>query len=154
MGIINIVEHIKKIHTQDVLLVKIGKFYYVYGKDAFILSYFFNYKLQMVDNKIYSCAFPTSSRPKVIAKLENSKINYIIVNRRENYEVEEKEDYKNLNRYNEYYNKAKKELEIKFRIKRIENYLTKNKDKKFIKSLIFEIEKEIQKSEKNERRKI
>ena len=31
MGVINIVQTVKQIHKSDVVLVKIGKFYHVYG---------------------------------------------------------------------------------------------------------------------------
>ncbi len=56
------------------------------------------------------CAFPKNSLNKVIATLENRKINYIIVDRRNNYEVVEKLDNKNLNKYEEIFEMAKKEL--------------------------------------------
>ena len=38
MGIINIIKVVKQVHKEDVVLVKIGKFYQVYGKDAYIIS--------------------------------------------------------------------------------------------------------------------
>ena len=46
--------------------------------------------------------------PKVTSKLENSQINYIVIDRRNNYDVDLKEDYKNLNKYDKYYEKANK----------------------------------------------
>ena len=39
MGIINMVANIKEVHKEYVLLVKIGSFYYCYGRDAYIISY-------------------------------------------------------------------------------------------------------------------
>ena len=39
MGIINMIAKIKEVHREYVLLVKIGNFYYCYGKDAYIISY-------------------------------------------------------------------------------------------------------------------
>ena len=50
MGIINIVENVKKIHPEYVVFVNIGKFYYTYGRDSYIISYLFNYKLNKFDN--------------------------------------------------------------------------------------------------------
>ena len=41
MGILTMVKNIKQIHEKDIVLFKIGKFYYCYGKDAYIISYFF-----------------------------------------------------------------------------------------------------------------
>lgn len=85
MGIINIIKNIKQIHPKDVILVNLGKFYYAYGKDSYILSYIFKYKLTYIEQfKVYSCAFPKQSLPKVQATLDNSKINYLIVDKRKN----------------------------------------------------------------------
>lgn len=43
--------------------------------------------------------FPTSSIKKVEARLENKKINYIVLDRKDNYAVNERTDFKNLNTY-------------------------------------------------------
>lgn len=73
MGIINIIKNIKHIHPKDIILVNLGKFYYAYGKDSYILSYIFQYKLTKIEQfNIYSCAFPKQSLSKVEAKLENN----------------------------------------------------------------------------------
>ena len=99
MSILTMVKNIKQIHSKDIVFVKLGKFYYCYGKDSYIISFFFGYKLNLVENTIYSCGFPSQSLNKIISKLENKKINYVIVDRRNNYEIEQKEDFKNLNTY-------------------------------------------------------
>ena len=112
MGIINVVKTIKQIHKNDITIVKNGKFYHIYGKDSYIVSYLFGYKLKDVEG-ISVCGFPTNSVNKVIAKLEPNKINYIIIDRKNDYEVEEKSDNKNLNKYLEYYEKAKKYINYK-----------------------------------------
>lgn len=44
MGIVNVIKNIKLIHTEDIVLAHVGKFYYAYGKDAYILSYIFDYR--------------------------------------------------------------------------------------------------------------
>lgn len=78
MGIINVIETIKGIHKYEVIFVKVGKFYQTYGKDSYIISYLFGYKLKKIENtKI--CGFPLNGINRVIAKLEENKINYIIV---------------------------------------------------------------------------
>ena len=102
------IETIKEIHTKDICLFKIGTFYHAYGRDAYILSYMFGYKIKDLEKKYKECGFPVSAISKVCAKLENNKINYLIIDRRNNYDVDEKEDYKNLNRYAEFYEKANK----------------------------------------------
>ena len=87
MAVTTIIKTIKSIHPDSIILVKVGKFYNVYGKDSYILSYFFNYKLKELDG-IVSCGFPIESINKIMAKLENKKINYLIVDRRNNYDVD------------------------------------------------------------------
>lgn len=148
MGIVNMVKTIKEIHPTDIVLVKIGSFYYVYGKDSYIISYLFLYQLKKIENT-YACGFPAKSLNKVIATLENKKINYISVDRRNNYEIDFKFDNKNLNKYNETFEIAKKQISIQNRIDDINNYLKENINRNNIKDIIYEIEKII-----NERRKI
>ena len=145
MGIINIVKNVKEIHKEYVVLVRVGNFYNCYGRDAYIISYLLNYKISIVEEKIYNCSFPKSAYNKVIAKLEQNKINYIVLDKRNNYEVEEKDNNKNLNRYNETYEIAKKKIATKMRIEKIYKYLLSCNNEE----TIFEVEKVI-----NERRKI
>lgn len=145
MSILTVVRNIKQVHKDYILLVKLGKFYYCYGKDTYIISYFFGYKLNLVDSTIYSCGFPSESLNKILVKLEKEKINYIIVDRRNNYAIEAKENYKNLNSYYKYFNEAKEKIGIKLRIKKINDYLINNSNKKEIKDLLLEIENFIRK---------
>ena len=49
MSILNIVKTVKEIHKEEIIFVKIGKFYQVYGKDAYIISYLLDYKLKKVE---------------------------------------------------------------------------------------------------------
>lgn len=150
MGIVNIIKNIKQIHGEDIILIRIGKFYYSYGKDAYILSYLFQYKLILIEEEnIYSCAFPEQSFPKVTAQLEHKKINYIVVDRRNNYDVEEKSNHKNLNCYQEYIQKAKKYIDRKRKIDKISHYLIEHIEEEETKEKIEKMEAMI-----NERRKI
>lgn len=48
MGIIEMVKTIKKVENQTLLLIEVGKFIYAYGKDAYIISYIFNYKIKIL----------------------------------------------------------------------------------------------------------
>ena len=145
MGIINIVQNVKQIKKEDIIFVQVGNFYNCYGKDSYIISYLFNYKISVVENNICMASFPKTAYNKVISKLENNKINYTILDKRNNYEEEEKSNNKNLNKYAEFYEKAKNEISLKIRIEKIQKYLLETKDKE----TIFQIEKVI-----NERRKI
>ena len=90
---------------------------------------------------IYSVGFPSNSYSKVISRLERLKINYLILDKRNNYEVLEFQNYKNLNNYNEYFEQAKKEILIKIRIQKINEYLLKNIKSAHIKEKIYGIEK-------------
>ena len=46
MATTTIIKTIKEVHPKDLVLVKIGSFYHIYGKDAYIISYLFGYKLK------------------------------------------------------------------------------------------------------------
>lgn len=146
MGIINIVKNVKEIHNKYVVLVKIGNFYYCYGRDSYIISYLLNYKINILKDYTYSCSFPQNAVNKVISVLENKQINYIILDRRNNYEIIEKSDNRNLNRYDKIYEIGRRENVKKMRVEKIYSYLLENMDNK---ELIDNIEKVI-----NERRKI
>ena len=149
MSIINIVKNIKQVHPEHIILIKIGKFYYSYSKDAYIISYIFGYKLKNIEENIKVCAFPVFILNKIRAKLEENKINYIIIDRRNNYEVDEKSDNGNLNKYNLYLEKSKKYINKKNKIEEIYNYLISNIENDTNNELIKKIESQI-----NERRKI
>ena len=142
MGIINMIETIKIIHKEDIDLVKVGTFYTAYGKDAYIINYLFNYKLNKTQD-VYSSAFPISSLGKVTAILENNKINYIVVDKRNNYDVEQQSNNKNLNNYNKFLKLAKEKVNKNKRIEQIIEYLKEDEE------IIEEVEKLIY-----ERRKV
>lgn len=144
MGTINMVETIKQIHKEDVVLVKIGTFYNAFGKDAYVLSYLFNYKLSKVQNT-YTAAFPTSSLNKIRVGLEDNKVNYIIVDRRNNYDVEDECINKKQNNYIKIFEESKVKINTQNRIDRITKYLQENP------KIIEELEKTIV---EYERRKI
>lgn len=126
MSIINIVKNIKQVHPEHIILIKIGKFYYSYSKDAYIISYIFGYKLKNIEENIKVCAFPVFILNKIMAKLEENKINYIIIDRRNNYGVDEKSDNGNLNKYNIYLEKSKKYIKFSTQIDDILKYTSNN----------------------------
>ena len=132
---------IKEIHEKDVVLLRVVTFYITYGKDAYIVSYLFGYKIKPVDSTNYaSSGFPVGSINKIKSALESRKINYVLLNKSDNYEVEEFDDNKDLNRYEEIYDKAHKYIRLKDRISDINNYLIDNVNKNNIKEILFKIE--------------
>lgn len=81
-------------YPDSILLVLSGNFYNVYGKDTYILSYIFKYKIKEKiyktiedkDEYILNTGFPRNSLDRVLLDLEDKKINYVI-------KVKDKKDY-------------------------------------------------------------
>lgn len=149
MGIIDTVKTIKKVQIGNIVLFKIGKFIHCYGKDAYIISYIFKYKIKLVEKNIYSCAFPKEKLNNIMATLENKKINYIVLDRKNDYRVDEECNNKNLNKYNEHFEKAVKYVKRKNQIDNIYKTLINDIENDEIENTIISIKKGI-----NERRKI
>lgn len=103
----------------------------MYGKDAYILTNIFKYKLKE-DENIVKCEFPLKTINIVLSKLENKKLNYIIVDSRDNYNINEKMDFKNLNTYSSEYENSKIYISNQIRIDNINNYFTKNIEKETV----------------------
>lgn len=99
MSIINMAKNIKQVHPNMVICYKTGKFYSAYGKDSYILSYIFNYKINKIQNDIPRCGFPINATKRVMSKLEEKKIDYIFLDAKNNYDVEEKMNNGNLDCY-------------------------------------------------------
>ena len=129
MSVENSIRLVKKVHPENIVMVKIGNFYHVYGKDAYIFSYVFNYKIKITTKNCKTCGFPVSSLNKILYELEEMHINYMLLDRSENYEVTEKQEFKD-NTYDETYNKAIIVINIKSRVQRINDYLTENMNSK------------------------
>lgn len=123
MSAITVIKEVKKIHKEEVLLVKIGDFYHCFGRDSYIISYLFNYKLRKTKENYYTCGFPEQSLAKIESKLENKKISYIILDKRNNYRVDTYQNYRNLNNYKKIYEKSKRYTNIKSEIDEIYNKL-------------------------------
>ena len=64
MSTVNMVKTIKKIYPLCIVLVKIGNFYHVFGKDSYILSYLFEYKI-VEKSGIPTCGFPINAISKM-----------------------------------------------------------------------------------------
>lgn len=148
MGVKNIIESVKKVHPEYMVLIKEGSFYHTYGKDAYIISYLFGYKIKEIE-KIKACGFPINTINRVVAKLETNKINYLILDRRNNYDIEEIYNNKNLNEYKKNYEKSKCYINKMARINSINQFLIENMNKENFKEIINLMEEII-----NERRKV
>ena len=122
MAIINMAKKLKEVHPQDVMLYKIGSFYHSYGKDAYIISGIFDYQLKSVSN-IPECGFSVNAINKVKSRLEEKKINYVLLDPRNNYYVDEEDDNKNLNEYEKYFKKSFIKVKNRNEIKKIDERL-------------------------------
>lgn len=128
MGVLNMAKNLKQIHPDFVICYKVGKFYNSYGKDACIISYLFEYSTRNIEENIISAGFPKSALPKVMARLEKEKLNYLILDTKNNYYVDEESDNNNLNKYHEISKKAQKYVKYKRRIDEVKKTLLKNID--------------------------
>lgn len=114
-----------------------------------MVAYLFSYRIKFVEDNIPSCGFPIQKLPKAMSVFENKKINYILIDTRNNYDIDEKEDFKNLNTYEEVFEKAHKTVRAKVRIEKISEELLKNVEKEEFKEKIKKVEEIVY-----ERRKI
>lgn len=141
-----ILNSIKTVHPRSVVIIRTGSFCNVYGQDAYIISYLFGYKLRRIQNNLLSTGFPKEVINKVMAKLEYRKIDYLVLSKKNNYEVEEKFINNNSNTYEKIIIDSKAYISTKTRVENINKYLLKNLNNK---QLIEKVEKII-----NEGRKI
>lgn len=131
-------ENIKQIHPNYVVMYKVGVFYHTYGKDSYIIASNYGYSLKNSGNVI-SCGFPEKAINKVKTVLEDKKINYILLDPRNNYEVDEKSNNKNLNTYDKELKKAYLTVKQKNKIntikERLELYIGKDEFKDIIRKV-------------------
>lgn len=105
-----------------------------------MLAYLFDYKITKTKENIQTCGFPQKAISKVMFKLEQAKINYMMIDTRNNYDVDFKMDNRNLNNYEEIFEKASKHLKFKKRIYKISTELEKNIEKDYIEEMLKEVE--------------
>lgn len=139
MSAITIVKEIKAVHPEYVALTKRGGFYNVYGKDAIIVAGLFGYKVVNKD-ELPSCSFPKKALPKITARLEQKKINYLILDSSDNFRIDSKENFKNLNSYSKQYVKVYQSVKNSMKIDEIHEFLNKNAGSKNMKYIIRKIE--------------
>lgn len=140
MKITNMVKTIKEIKTETILLLQVGEFFYQYGKDSYIMAYLFGYKIKTIENNIPFSSFPKQALNKVISKLEDKEINYIIINKSLNYEIIEEQNFKKKNTYLKHYKISKEYILKRNRINEIYKKLINNINEENSKEIIKKIE--------------
>lgn len=134
------IENIGKLYPESVKCYRMGNFYQCFGKDTYIMSYLFNYKINYIKNDIPITGFPKKAISKVQAKLEQKKINYIFIDVRNNYDIDVESNNGNLNIYKKFLIEASYYVKIQNRINLICKELTSNINKPDIKNKIEKIE--------------
>ena len=140
MSVVNMAKTMKTVHPKDIMCFKVGSFYHVYGKDAYIMSYLFGYYMKDTKEEMYEVGSPVNTSAKILARLENEKINYMLIDTRNSYDVDEESDNRNLNTYDEKFEKAYKYIKIKRKIDNIEKELIMQIEQEGIKEKIRKIE--------------
>ena len=102
-----------------IILIKIGSFYECFDKDAFIINKLFNYKLKRINNS-FKLGFPIKAIDKIILKLNELNINYLVVDE----EVIRKEFKEN--KYLKYNFNSEEILYNTLRVEKIIDYLNNN----------------------------
>lgn len=134
------IKTMKQINPETIILIQIGAFYHVYGKDSYILAYLCGYQIKSLENSYNTCGFPKAGLNKTLKLLEDNKVSYIVTVKSQNYEVSHEMKYKDKNEYTSLYEKAYKYVTIKNRINAIHNYLIENINSPTIKKKIQNIE--------------
>lgn len=140
MGMTAMAKKIKEVHPNYLILYKSGAFYKSLGKDAYLLSSIFDYNIKFIEENIATCGFPLNSIIKVRSKLEEKNINYMLIDQRNNYDIDISEDFRNLNKYEDEFKKAYTKVKHKKMISRIVEELMLIIDKPYFKDTIRKVE--------------
>ncbi|MBR1884152.1 MAG: hypothetical protein IJ809_04350 [Clostridia bacterium] len=99
MSVVDMAKRIKDVHKSHVAIFKLGSFCKVFGKDAYVISSIFKYKVQMVDKNVAMSKFEIRKLNYAKKRLEAEKISYMILEPRNGYDVEKKIDFEESNMY-------------------------------------------------------
>ena len=101
MKLIDLYDSYKAKYKEYVILIKSGIFYEVYNEDVSIMYSLFNYKIKSIGNN-YNIGFPEKNLYKVLDKLNQYKVNYIVVDKiNDEFSIVDKDKFSN-NNYNKY----------------------------------------------------
>lgn len=129
----NIYDKYKCDYNDYILLIKSGNFYACLKSDASVMNSVFNYKI--IENKKYiKSGFPLNSLSKVIDKLIDLNINYLVIDK----DIIEKKKFKK-NNYQKYL-KLNNYSILNNRINKISEILKSNMNNSNIKEIVEEIE--------------
>ena len=128
MDMLEKIKEVKKLEPKSIIFVKIGSFYNVYGDDSFILSYLFGYKTKLLENGCRTCGFQITSASKVFSKLKENIINYLIIDKRLDFEIIEKNDFKRKNQYKNFLKIALPYMNLKEKLETLCQNILENMD--------------------------
>ena len=124
----------KEIYNDYLILIKNGNFYLALNNDAILMNRLFGYQIKEFTNFI-KAGFPINSLNKIVIKLDNLNVNYLIIDN----EIIEKRKFKE-NLYKKYCIKPDNYEILISRINKISEVLRKNLNNKDIKIIIEQIE--------------
>lgn len=127
-------QNYKKIYPNDIIFIKSGNFFLTFYQDAYVMNELFHYKLIKANGYI-KVGFPLIAFNKIIKKLEELQINYLI----HDSDIIDRQKYKN-NNYKQYLKENQYEL-LFYRINTIHKILNDNIMNSNIKIILDEIEK-------------
>lgn len=148
MSVVNMAKNIKKIHPDFLIFYKVGSFIQCFGKDTYIVWHLLGYQIKETKDGIPTCGFPQKAMPKVCVKMERQKINYMLIDTRNNYDVDEKVEYGNLNTYGKILEIAHNQAKIQKRIQKIEETLLGETEKETMLKKLEKIEEIVYESGK------
>ena len=100
MKVIDVYNLYKEKYREYVVLIKSGIFYEVYNNDVGIIYSLFHYKIRNIGNN-FNIGFPINGISNVCNILDYKKINYIVLEKEDEYKIVLKKKF-NKNNYNEY----------------------------------------------------
>lgn len=132
-GVVNVIQNVK---TSVIISKGSGKFYNVYDDDAFIMNLLFGYQALRNDRGLiisYKSGFPDNALNKVINKLEDNKISYKIIYKNKEPLIK---DFGKKNRYLEFVDKTKSNMELTSRIDLLVHKIKEVEDKEKLEKII------------------
>lgn len=110
MGALDTVRTMRRFYPNNVIFVKVRKVYRVFDNDVYILSYIFNYKVKTEENNINVSDFSEAALNKIVTKLNDMKINYLIIDMHAGNDIFKRADFKEKNKYQNFASKFKDKL--------------------------------------------
>ena len=128
MNVLKKIKETKKIEPNSIVFVKFGSFYNIYDEDSFILSYLFGYKIKLSESNYRTCSFQITSSNKVFSELEENMINYLVIDKKSNFEITKRVDFKEENQYKNFSKIALPYISLKEKLEVLCQNILKNID--------------------------